>query len=255
MAEEGAKAMKDEKIAVFHDLLKESDNIVFFGGAGVSTESGIPDFRSATGIYSKMLAQHVSPEELVSYTFFERCPEEFFDFYRKRLVYMEAKPNDCHKALAELERMGKLKAVVTQNIDGLHQEAGSSRVLELHGSIRRSYCMDCRAFYDERFLQASEGVPHCTKCGGIVKPDVVLYEESLDADVLDAAVRAIAAADLLIVGGTSLVVYPAAGLLRCFKGRHLVLVNKTATKADERADLVIHDSLGKVFREVMVGLT
>ena len=255
MAEEGAKAMKDEKIAAFHDLLKESDNIVFFGGAGVSTESGIPDFRSATGIYSKMLAQHVSPEELVSHTFFERCPEEFFDFYRKRLVYMEAKPNDCHKALAELERMGKLKAVVTQNIDGLHQEAGSSCVLELHGSIRRSYCMDCHAFYDERFLQASEGVPHCTKCGGIVKPDVVLYEESLDADVLDAAVRAIAAADLLIVGGTSLVVYPAAGLLRCFKGRHLVLVNKTATKADERADLVIHDSLGKVFCEAMVGLT
>ena len=254
MPEEGAKAMEDEKIAVFHNLLKESDNIVFFGGAGVSTESGIPDFRSATGIYSKMLAQHVSPEELVSHTFFERCPEEFFDFYRKRLVYMEARPNDCHKALAALERMGKLKAVVTQNIDGLHQEAGSSRVLELHGSIRRSYCMDCRAFYDERFLQASEGVPHCTKCGGIVKPDVVLYEESLDAAVLDAAVRAISSADLLIVGGTSLVVYPAAGLLRCFKGRRLVLINKTATKADERADLVIHDSLGKVFREAMAGL-
>ena len=244
MPEEGAKAMEDEKIAVFHNLLKESDNIVFFGGAGVSTESGIPDFRSATGIYSKMLAQHVSPEELVSHTFFERCPEEFFDFYRKRLVYMEARPNDCHKALAALERMGKLKAVVTQNIDGLHQEAGSSRVLELHGSIRRSYCMDCHAFYDERFL----------KCGGIVKPDVVLYEESLDAAVLDAAVRAISAADLLIVGGTSLVVYPAAGLLRCFKGRRLVLINKTATKADERADLVIHDSLGKVFREAMAGV-
>lgn len=247
--------MENEKITMFRNLLKESDNIVFFGGAGVSTESGIPDFRSATGLYSKMLAQHVSPEELVSRTFFERCPEEFFDFYRKRLIYMDAKPNDCHKALVELERMGKLRAVVTQNIDGLHQVAGSSCVLELHGSIRRSYCMDCRALYDENFLHESEGVPRCTKCGGIVKPDVVLYEESLDMDVLDAAVRAISAADLLIVGGTSLIVYPAAGLLRYFRGKHLVLINKTATQADKKADLVIHDSLGRVFREAMVDLT
>ncbi|WP_314626805.1 NAD-dependent protein deacylase [uncultured Selenomonas sp.] len=247
--------MEDEKIGMFHNLLKESSNIVFFGGAGVSTESGIPDFRSATGLYSRRLSAHVSPEELVSHTFFERCPEEFFDFYRKRLIYMEAKPNDCHKALAVLERIGKLKAVITQNIDGLHQEAGSSHVLELHGSVRRNYCMDCHALYDARFMQASEGVPHCTRCGATVKPDVVLYEESLDMDVLDAAVRAISAADMLIVGGTSLIVYPAAGLLRCFNGDRLVLINKTATQADRKATLVIHDSLGKVFREAVDGLT
>ena len=246
--------MANEKIKALSNLLKESERIVFFGGAGVSTESGIPDFRSATGIYSEMLAQHVSPEQLVSHSFFVRCPEEFFDFYRKRLVYMEAKPNDCHKALVTLERMGKLKAVITQNIDGLHQLAGSSRVLELHGSIRRSYCMDCHALYDENFLMAREGVPHCTRCGGTVKPDVVLYEESLDEAVLDAAVREIAAADMLIVGGTSLVVYPAAGLLRYFGGRHLVLINKTATQVDAEAELVIHDSLGEVMREAVAAL-
>ena len=247
--------MEDEKIGMFHNLLKESGNIVFFGGAGVSTESGIPDFRSATGLYSWRLSAHVSPEELVSHTFFERCPEEFFDFYRKRLIYMEAKPNDCHKALVDLERMGKLKAVITQNIDGLHQEAGSSHVLELHGSVRRNYCMGCHALYDAKFMQAREGVPHCTRCGATVKPDVVLYEESLDMDVLDAAVRAISAADMLIVGGTSLIVYPAAGLLRYFNGDRLVLINKTATQADRKATLVIHDSLGKVFREAVAGLT
>lgn len=251
----GEYAVESEKIIVFRKLLEESERIVFFGGAGVSTESGIPDFRSATGLYSKKLAQHVSPEQLVSHTFFERCPEEFFDFYRKRLVYMEAAPNDCHKALAALERMGKLRAVITQNIDGLHQKAGSSRVLELHGSIWRSYCMDCRALYDEQILLASEGVPRCTKCGGRVKPDVVLYEESLDQKVLDAAVREIASADMLIVGGTSLVVYPAAGLLRYFRGKHLVLINKTATQADKEAELVIHDALGAVFRAAIVGLT
>lgn len=246
--------MEDEKIVMLYKLLKESDRIVFFGGAGVSTESGIPDFRSATGLYSQKLSQHVSPEEIVSHTFFEKCPEEFFDFYRKRLVYMEAKPNDCHKALVDLERMGKLEAIVTQNIDGLHQAAGSSHVFELHGSIRRSHCLGCHALYDEHFLEESEDIPYCTKCGGIVKPDVVLYEESLDADVLDAAVRAIAEADMLIVGGTSLVVYPAAGLLRYFRGRHLVLINKTATQADSRAELVIHDSLGKVMREAVTRL-
>ena len=235
--------MEDEKIGMFHNLLKESGNIVFFGGAGVSTESGIPDFRSATGLYSRRLSAHVSPEELVSHTFFER------------LIYMEAKPNDCHKALVDLERMGKLKAVITQNIDGLHQEAGSSHVLELHGSVRRNYCMGCHALYDAKFMQASEGVPHCTRCGATVKPDVVLYEESLDMDVLDAAVRAISAADMLIVGGTSLIVYPAAGLLRYFNGDRLVLINKTATQADRKATLVIHDSLGKVFREAVAGLT
>ena len=246
--------MESEKITAFRTLLKESERIVFFGGAGVSTESGIPDFRSATGLYSEKLSQHVSPEQLVSHTFFERCPEEFFDFYRKRLIYMDAKPNDCHKALVALERMGKLRAVITQNIDGLHQKAGSSHVLELHGSVRRSYCMDCRALYDEKFILASEGAPHCRACGGRVKPDVVLYEESLDMEVLDAAVREIADADMLIVGGTSLVVYPAAGLLHYFRGKHLVLINKTATQADKEAALVIHDSLGEVFREALVGL-
>ncbi len=244
----------EKEIALLHDLLKESDNIVFFGGAGVSTESGIPDFRSATGLYSKRLSQNFSPEELVSHSFFERYPEEFFQFYRSRLICRDAKPNACHEALVELERMGKLKAVVTQNIDGLHQAAGSKKVIELHGSILRNYCMDCHAYYDADFLLQSESVPHCTKCGGRVKPDVVLYEESLDAKVLDAAVQAISEADLLIVGGTSLVVYPAAGLLRCFAGRRLVLINKTATQADAKADLVIHDSLGKVLGEAVRGL-
>jgi len=247
--------VENEKIAEFHRLLKERSHIVFFGGAGVSTESGIPDFRSATGLYNKMLSRHIAPEQIVSHTFFEQHPEEFFEFYRKRLIYMAAQPNDCHKALVALERMGKLKAIITQNIDGLHQMAGSSCVFELHGSVKRNYCMTCHALYDEKFMQESKIIPHCTKCGGRIKPDVVLYEESLNMDILNAAICEIQAADMLIVGGTSLVVYPAAGLLRYFSGKNLVLINKTPTKADKEAYLVLHDSLGKVFREAMVGLS
>ncbi len=232
-------------------ILKESNNIVFFGGAGVSTESGIPDFRSSNGLWNEKLKINFTPEQLVSHTFFMRYPEEFFRFYKDKLIYPDAKPNACHIALAKLEEMGKLKAVVTQNIDGLHQAAGSKNVYELHGSVLRNYCMKCNAFYDEKFILASEGIPTCPKCGGKVKPDVVLYEEGLDNDIITGAVRAISQADTLIIGGTSLVVYPAAGLIDYFKGKNLVLINKSSTSADNKADLVIHDSLGRVLGEAV----
>ena len=187
-----------------------------------------------------------TPEQLVSHTFFMRYPEEFFKFYKDKLIYPEAKPNAAHIALAKLEKMGKLKAIVTQNIDGLHQAAGSKNVFELHGSVLRNYCMKCHAFYDEKFILASEGIPTCPKCGGKVKPDVVLYEEGLDESIIEGSVRAISKADTLIIGGTSLVVYPAAGLINYFKGKNLVLINKSTTSADNKADLVINDSIGKV---------
>ena len=237
-------------------ILKESNNIVFFGGAGVSTESNIPDFRSSNGLWNEKLQINLTPEQLVSHTMFMRYPEEFFEFYRDKLIYPEAKPNAAHIALAKLEEMGKLKAVVTQNIDGLHQAAGSKNVYELHGSVLRNYCMRCNAFYDEKFILESKGIPTCPKCGGKVKPDVVLYEEGLDNDVITGAVRAISQADTLIIGGTSLVVYPAAGLIDYFRGKNLILIliNKSSTSADNKADLVIHEAIGKVLGEAVNNL-
>lgn len=243
-----------DNIKELSEILKNSDNIVFFGGAGVSTASGIPDFRSSDGLYSMKLNKKFSPEEAVSHSFFVNYPEEFYDFYKTHLIYTDAKPNKCHEALYELEKMGKLKAIVTQNIDGLHQKAGSSKVYELHGSVLRNYCVKCRAFYDEKCVVSSKGIPVCEKCGGIVKPDVVLYEEGLDESVISGAVSAISAADTLIIGGTSLVVYPAAGLIRYFRGNNLILINKSHTSADSNADMVIHDSIEKVLYEAVIAI-
>lgn len=235
-------------------ILKESNNIVFFGGAGVSTESNIPDFRSSNGLWNEKLRINFTPEQLVSHTFFMKYPEEFFRFYKDKLIYPDAKPNAAHIALAKLEEMGKLKAVVTQNIDGLHQAAGSKNVFELHGSVLRNYCMDCNAFYDEKFILASEGIPTCPKCGGKVKPDVVLYEEGLDESTIQGSIAAISQADTLIIGGTSLIVYPASGLINYFKGKNLILINKSTTSADSKADLVIHEAIGKVLGEAVNSL-
>ena len=240
-----------EDIKRLKEIIDESKNIVFFGGAGVSTESGIPDFRSANGLYNQDLGRTVSPEEMISHSFYMRHTEDFYEFYKDKLIYKEAQPNACHKALAELEKQGKVKAIVTQNIDSLHQLAGSKTVYELHGSVLRNYCERCHAFYDVDKVLESKGVPYCDKCGGRIKPDVVLYEEGLDQDVIDGAVRAIMKADTLIVGGTTLIVYPAAGLIRYFSGKHLVLINMTATQADSMADLVIRDPIGEVFSQVM----
>ena len=243
----------DELRQKLADLLRGSDNIVFFGGAGVSTASNIPDFRSANGLFHQKLHRTLSPEERVSRTFYERFPEDFFDFYKKYLVYPEAEPNDCHKALAKLEQMGKLKAVVTQNIDGLHQKAGSKVVYELHGSVLRNYCTRCHKFYGVDAILEADGVPHC-ECGGVIKPDVVLYEESLDDTVINKAVSAIAKADTLIIGGTSLIVYPAAGLIQYYRGRKLVLINKSVTQADSYAQLVIHDDIASVMKDAVDAL-
>lgn len=245
------KNMTDENITKLAHIISESNNIVFFGGAGVSTASGIPDFRSAEGLYSMKFKRTLSPEELVSHTYFVRFPEQFFEFYKKHLIYPKAEPNLCHKALARLEEQGKLKAVITQNIDGLHQAAGSKKVYELHGSVHRNYCMDCGEFFDGNYVLNADGVPKCEKCQGMVKPDVVLYEEALDDKVVSGAINAIMSADTMIVGGTSLIVYPAAGLLRYFNGKHLVLINKTVTSADKDADLVIHDDIAKVMWEAV----
>ena len=232
-------------------ILKGSSNVVFFGGAGVSTASGIPDFRSSNGLWNEKLKINFSPEQLVSHTFFMRYPEEFFKFYKDKLIYPNAKPNGCHIALAKLEKMEKLKAVITQNIDGLHQEAGSRVVYELHGSVLRNYCMKCHTFYDEKFILQSEAVPTCSKCGGKVKPDVVLYEEALDNHIITEAIKAISEADTLIIGGTSLVVYPAAGLIDYFRGSSLVLINKSTTSADNKADLVIKDDIATVLSQAV----
>lgn len=237
------------------EILRESQNIVFFGGAGISTSSGIPDFRSSNGLYSKKLNRNFTPEQAVSHSFFVRYPEEFYDFYKKNLIYPEAKPNDCHIALAKLEKMGKLKAVVTQNIDGLHQAAGSKKVYELHGSVLRNYCMKCHAFYDVNYVLQSDGIPKCEKCGGVVKPDVVLYEEGLDEQIISGAVHEISTADTLIIGGTSLVVYPAAGLIDYFTGKKLILINKSTTSADNKADLLINDDIAKVMQEVIENIS
>jgi NAD-dependent deacetylase len=233
------------------EILKTSNNIVFFGGAGVSTESNIPDFRSANGLFNARLNMTLSPEQLVSHTYFIRFPEEFFNFYKAKLIYPEAKPNAGHIALANLEKMGKLKAIVTQNIDGLHQAADSKNVFELHGSVHRNYCLKCNTPYDSDFILNSGGVPTCPECGGTVRPDVVLYEEGLDENVLKGAIDAISKADTLIIGGTSLVVYPAANLINYFNGKNLILINKSTTSADSKADLVIHDSIGKVLGEAV----
>ena len=233
------------------EILSHSTNAVFFGGAGMSTESGIPDFRSASGIYNQKLHKTFSPEEMASHGFFVNHTEEFFEFYRARFVYLDAKPNAGHLALAELERRGNLSAVVTQNIDGLHQLAGSRTVYELHGSIRRAFCVKCGEKYGVEFVMENIPVPHCEKCGGIVKPDVVLYGEQLDGDVTGNAIRAISDADTLIVGGTSLIVYPAAGLIDYFRGEHLILINKTATHADADAELVIRESIGETLAKAV----
>ena len=232
------------------ELINGSNNIVFFGGAGVSTESGIPDFRSTDGLYHQ--EYDYPPETILSHSFFMRNPEEFYRFYKNKMLCLDAKPNMAHKKLAELEKAGKLKAVITQNIDGLHQAAGSKEVLELHGSVHRNYCMKCGAFCDTELVRRSSGVPRCEKCGGMIKPDVVLYEESLNEKVLDGAIRSIAAADLLIVGGTSLAVYPAAGLLQYFEGDALVLINKGATPMDNNADLLIQQPIGQVLGSIRV---
>lgn len=228
-------------------LIQAHQNIVFFGGAGVSTESGIPDFRSVDGLYHQKFKY--PPETMLSHTFYEQHTAEFFDFYRQKLIVHGAKPNAAHLRLAKLEREGKLKAVVTQNIDGLHQAAGSKTVYELHGSTLRNYCTRCGKFYPAEFVRDARGIPRCT-CGGIVKPDVVLYEESLNEDTLAGAISALRQADLLIVGGTSLTVYPAAGLLGYYRGHRLVLINRDATPYDEETDLVFHDSLGSIFSQL-----
>lgn len=240
--------MNDEikkQTAILKEWISGSNNIVFFGGAGVSTESGIPDFRSADGLYHQQYKY--PPEMIISHSFYRRNTEEFYRFYKDRMLFPNAGPNAAHKVLAKLEAEGKLKAVITQNIDGLHQKAGSREVLELHGSVLRNYCTRCRKFFPLGYMINADGVPHCDACGGIIKPDVVLYEESLDMSVMQKSVQYIADADVLIVGGTSLVVYPAAGLIDYYRGQKLVLINKDTTTKDSRADLCIHASIGEVF--------
>lgn len=235
-------------------ILKESDNVVFFGGAGVSTRSNIPDFRSSNGLFSKRLNRNFTPEQLVSHTFFVQYPEDFFEFYKDKLIYPDATPNPCHIALAKLEQMGKLKGIVTQNIDGLHQAAGSKVVYELHGSVHRNYCTKCHKFFDADYVLKAEGIPTCDACGQPIKPDVVLYEEGLDEDTINGAIQAISNADTLIIGGTSLVVYPAAGLIRYFRGKNLVLINKSETSADQKADLVFHEDIADVMETAVAAL-
>ncbi len=230
----------------FFDWIEESNNIVFFGGAGVSTESGIPDFRSVDGLYNQKYKY--PPETIISHSFFKKNPEEFYRFYRDKLIH-SAEPNITHFALAKLEKAGKLKAVVTQNIDGLHQSGGSEKVLELHGSILRNYCMKCNKNYSLDDVKKQNGIPYCS-CKGMIRPDVVLYEEMLDDSVVQASVKAIEEADMLIVGGTSLVVYPAAGLINHYRGKKLVLINKSETAYDSKADLVINEPLGKIFSKI-----
>lgn len=234
------------------DILSSSNNIVFLGGAGVSTESNIPDFRSETGLYKVSENKGYPPEEILSHSFFINHKEDFYKFYKDKMIYRNAKPNAAHYALAELEKMGSLRAVITQNIDGLHQEAGSKNVLELHGTVKDNYCMKCKKHFDLDYVLSSQSsVPKCDSCGGNIKPKVVLYEEALDQQVMREAVRYISNAEVLIVGGTSLMVYPAAGLINYFKGRYLVLINKATTSFDSVADLVIVDSIGKVLGQAV----
>lgn len=238
----------NDKIKRLKEIIDNTDNLVFFGGAGVSTESGIPDFRSTDGLYN--MKYKYPPETIVSHTFFVRRTEEFYEFYKDKMMALDAKPNKAHIKLAQWEKEGKCRAVVTQNIDGLHQMAGSKKVYELHGSIHRNYCTKCGKFFDAAYVKNSSGVPVCDACGGLVKPDVVLYEEGLDNDIVTGAVRAISQADVLIIGGTSLAVYPAAGMIDYFRGKHLILINKSSTPRDNQADLVINDSIGEVFGQL-----
>ena len=238
----------DEKIIKFDKIIKDSDNIVFFGGAGVSTESGIPDFRSKDGLYNQKYK--FPPEEILSHTFFINNTEEFYKFYKEKLNSLNVKPNITHFKLADLEKKGKIKAIITQNIDGLHQKAGSKNVLELHGSVMRNYCMKCNKFYSAEYVFNQKGIPKCSCDDGIIKPDVVLYEESLNEDIIDKAIYYISNAETLIVGGTSLMVYPASGLIRYFKGKNLILINRDATQYDKIANLVINKSLGDVFSTI-----
>ena len=238
------------KVQKLQEIIDESQRIVFFGGAGVSTESGIPDFRSVDGLYHQKLKY--PPEVMLSHTFFMQNTWDFFDFYKNRVIPADPKPNAAHLKLAELEKAGKLIGVVTQNIDGLHQAAGSEKVYELHGSVLRNYCMNCGKFFDYKYILNASGIPECDVCGGTVKPDVVLYEEGLDNDTVVGAVNAISAADTMIVAGTSLVVYPAAGLLQYFRGKWLILINRDPTPADASANLVIHDKVGEVLSQIIV---
>ena len=239
--------MYEQEIGALQEIIDESKHIVFFGGAGVSTESGIPDFRSEDGLYHEKYSY--PPERIISHSFFLTNPEVFYRFYKEKMLCLDAEPNAAHRKLAELEQAGKLKAVVTQNIDGLHQKAGSKRVYELHGSIHRNYCMRCHKFYPAEFIKASEGIPYCS-CGGVIKPDVVLYEESLDGKTIEDAVTAITNADTLMIGGTSLVVYPAAGFIDYFRGKHLVLINKAETGRAVRAELSIQAPIGEILAEI-----
>lgn len=237
-----------QELETLKKWIDNSDNIVFFGGAGVSTESGIPDFRSVDGLYNQQY--DYPPETILSHTFFRRNTEEFYRFYRVKMLALDAKPNAAHKKLVQWEQEGKLKAVVTQNIDGLHQAAGSKMVYELHGSVHRNYCQKCGAFYDARYILESQGIPKCERCGGIIKPDVVLYEEGLDDATMRGAIRAISHADVLIIGGTSLTVYPAAGLIDYYNGNKLVLINKSVTPMDSRADLLVQGPIGEIFSQL-----
>jgi NAD-dependent deacetylase len=243
--------MKKMDVNTFKELLDNSDNIVFFGGAGVSTESNIPDFRSANGLYSENLKSIYAPEEILSHSFFNEHTEEFYKFYKSKMIYKDAKPNAAHIALAKLEEAGKLKAVITQNIDGLHQMAGSKNVLELHGSVHRNYCMKCGSFYDLDYITESEKIPLCKKCNGIVKPDVVLYQESLNNQILEDAVNYIMNSDIFIIGGTSLTVYPSAGLVNYYRGNKLILINKTKTPFDNRANYVYYGNIGGLFSKII----
>lgn len=242
--------MYEKEITELQRMIDESRNIVFFGGAGVSTESNIPDFRSADGIYHQ--AYKYSPEEVVSHSFFMKHTEAFYDFYKEKMMILDAKPNPAHLKLAELERAGKLKAIVTQNIDGLHQAAGSKIVYELHGSIMRNYCMKCGRFYDAEYVKKSKGIPRCIECGGVIKPDVVLYQEGLDSNTISGAVNAISRADMLIIGGTSLIVYPAAGFIDYFNGKYLVVINKSETAREVKADLSISAPIGQILGQIKV---
>lgn len=241
--------MYEQEIKNLQEIIDDSRKIVFFGGAGVSTESNIPDFRSADGLYRQ--EYKYTPEQIVSHSFFMGNTEGFYEFYKEKMMFLDAKPNDAHQKLAELEAEGKLTAVITQNIDGLHQAAGSKNVLELHGSIHRNFCRDCGRFYDACYVKESEGVPKC-ECGGIIKPDVVLYEEGLDSMVIEKSIRAISEADTLIIGGTSLVVYPAAGFIDYFRGKHLVVINKSETARAVGADLQIAAPIGEILSRIAV---
>ncbi len=245
----GGEAVYEEEVRRLQEMIDDSDHIVFFGGAGVSTESGIPDFRSADGLYQQKYKY--SPEQIVSHSFFVKNTEGFYEFYKDKMMFLNAKPNKAHLKLAELEKAGRLSAVITQNIDGLHQAAGSKNVLELHGSIHRNYCQKCGKFYDAAYVKEADGIPECT-CGGRIKPDVVLYEEGLDSDVIQKSIQAISRADTLIIGGTSLVVYPAAGFIDYFQGKHLVVINKSATAREVGADLCIAAPIGEVLGQIVV---